>query len=260
MCSKVYTDTTALLRKVLCTCHSLFVQTAAVQNDLTPPRCETSVVKTNTKCNKGMDTGLAHSLFCSILFFPCRVTPQWDFPVCSWALVEREYLCLCWLWTQSNLHHVLFRPQKPAVLSTHVIMRRLVCLLSVTQLILCLCCANCNRAGVSGDGSHWYCQSPCFPITIACTPIWLPDWQCYFRGNYYDSDYVNHITLSSMRHQIAVARFLFPPHVSDGCLRYILSFYSRKTFLKCMLWSPLALLPLSWVAHSKLLTACIWSP
>lgn len=83
----------------------------------------------------------------------------------------------------------------------------------VTQLVLRLCCANCNLAGVGGDGSHWYCQSPCFPITIACTPTWLPDWQCYFRGNYYDSDYVNHFTLCSMWHQIAVARatrFLFP--------------------------------------------------
>lgn len=45
------------------------------------------------------------------------------------------------------------------------------------------------------------------------TPTWLPDWQCYFHGNYYDSDYVNHFTLCSMWHQIAVARaarFLFP--------------------------------------------------
>lgn len=93
-----------------------------------------------------------------------------------------------------------------------------------------LCCANCNLAGVGGDTSHWYCQSPCFPITIACTPTWLPDWQCYFRGNYYDSDYVNHSALCSALHQIAAARaarffyFFISPHVSDGCLRYILSF------------------------------------
>lgn len=93
-----------------------------------------------------------------------------------------------------------------------------------------LCCANCNLAGVGGDASHWYCQSPCFPITIACTPTWLPDWQCYFRGNYYDSDYVNHSALCSALHQIAAARaarffyFFISPHVSDGCLRYILSF------------------------------------
>lgn len=57
-----------------------------------------------------------------------------------------------------------------------------------------------------GDSSHRYCQSPCFPITIACTLTWLPDWQCYFRGNYYDSDYVNHCTplhhVASKRHRL----------------------------------------------------------
>lgn len=122
------------------------------------------------------------------------------------ALTHAIVLCT----VQSSPH--VFCPKRTAVISFHVIMKRLVCLPCVTLLILRLCCANCNLAGVGGDGSHWYCQSPCFPITIAGTPTWLPDWQCYFRGNYYDSDYVNHFTLCSMWHQIAVAlatRFLF---------------------------------------------------
>lgn len=145
---------------------------------------------------------------------------------------------LSWLMTfcsvQSNQLHIFSVVIKQAILSFSLIMRRLVCLSCVTQLILRLCCASCNLAGVGGDGSHWYCQSPCFPITIACTPTWLPDWQCYFRGNYYDSDYVNHFTLCSMWHQIAVARvsrFLFPLM----CLMavwgiFFFFFYSRKTF------------------------------
>ena len=90
-----------------------------------------------------------------------------------------------------------------------------------------LCCANCNLAGVGGDASHWYCQSPCFPITIARTPTWLPDWQCYFRGNYYDSDYVNHSALCSALHQMAAARaaryfFFFPP----SCVGWLFEVHS----------------------------------
>lgn len=124
---------------------------------------------------------------------------------------------------------ILCLGRKNARLSFHANMKRQPRPSCVTWLMLRLCCASCNLAGLCGDGSHWYCQSPCFPITIACTPAWLPDWQCYFRGNYYDSDYVNHFTLCSMWHQIAAAQaahFFFypPPHVSDGCLRYILSF------------------------------------
>lgn len=115
---------------------------------------------------------------------------------------------LHWLMTffslQSNLPlHSFSTVTKQALLPFCVVMRRPGCLSCVTQLILCLCCAGCNLAGVGGEGSHWYCQSPCFPITIACTPTRLPDWQRYFRGNYYDSDYVNHFTLCSTWHQIA---------------------------------------------------------
>lgn len=102
----------------------------------------------------------------------------------------------------------------------------------VTLLTLRLCCSSWGLAGVGGDSSCWYCHSPSFPITIACAPTWLPDWQRYFRGNYYDSDYVNHFTLCSMWYQIAVAwaaHFSFPLMCRMAVWGIFSLFYSRKT-------------------------------
>lgn len=135
---------------------------------------------------------------------------------------------------RQDLPHIPLRPDKQAALSLHVIVKRLVGPASRdstrTTPVLCqLQFSRCWRGrltlilSVTMFSNYHSLHTNMIAWLAALFPwqlLWF--WLCQsFRS------------LCSVWHQIAAARaarFFISPHVSDGCLRYILSFYSRKTF------------------------------